>query len=125
MNSSKQIKLGAMLSYFTIAFNIVAGLIYTPWMITQIGQSNYGLYTLATSLITMFLVDFGMSAAVTRFVAKYNAEKDQEKVNNFLGCWKINERNIILVAINLRCFCMGFWQILCSYSFCHNSCLVH
>lgn len=85
MNSSKQIKIGAMLSYFTIAFNIVAGLIYTPWMITQIGQSNYGLYTLATSLITMFLVDFGMSAAVTRFVAKFNAEKDQEKVNNFLG----------------------------------------
>ena len=48
MNSSKQIKLGALISYFAIAFNIVAGLIYTPWMISKIGQSNYGLYTLAT-----------------------------------------------------------------------------
>ncbi len=85
MNSSKQIKLGAIISYFTIAFNIVAGLIYTPWMIDQIGKSNYGLYTLATSLITMFLVDFGMSAAVTRFVSKFNAEGNQQKANNFLG----------------------------------------
>lgn len=85
MNSSKQIKLGAIISYFVIAFNIIAGLIYTPWMIKQIGQSNYGLYTLATSLITLFVVDFGMGAAVARFVSKYNAEGDQDKVNNFLG----------------------------------------
>lgn len=85
MNSSKQIRIGAVISYFTIAFNIAAGLLYTPWMISQIGQSNYGLYTLATSLITIFVMDFGMSAAVTRFVSKYNAENNQKAVNNFLG----------------------------------------
>lgn len=85
MNNSKQIKVGAIVSYFTIAFNIIAGLIYTPWMISQIGQGNYGLYTLATSLITIFVMDFGMSAAVTRFVSKYNAADDSKSVNNFLG----------------------------------------
>lgn len=84
-NSSKQIKTGAIMSYIAIAFNMLSGLIYTPWMIKQIGQENYGLYTLATSLITLFVMDFGMSAAVTRFVSKYNAEGKQEKVNNFLG----------------------------------------
>lgn len=84
-NSSKQLKLGALMSYFTIAFNMLAGLIYTPWMIKQIGQSNYGLYTLATSLITLFVMDFGMGSAVARFVSKYNAEGKQDKVNNFLG----------------------------------------
>mgnify|MGYP003300357879 CR=1 FL=1 len=85
MNSSKQIKFGAVMSYFTIAFNMIAGLLYTPWMIEQIGQSNYGLYTLATSLITLFVMDFGMSAAVTRFISKYNAAGDQRAVNDFLG----------------------------------------
>lgn len=85
MDSSKQIKLGAVMSYMTIAFNIIAGLIYTPWMITKIGQGNFGLYTLATSLITMFIMDFGMGAAVSRFVSRYNAEGNQEAVNNFLG----------------------------------------
>lgn len=84
-SSSKQIKLGAMMSYFAIAFNMLSGLLYTPWMITQIGQSNFGLYTLANSLITLFVMDFGMGAAVTRFVSKYNAEGNQQKVNEFLG----------------------------------------
>lgn len=102
MNSSKQIKMGALLSYLTIAFNMVAGLIYTPWMISQIGQSNYGLYTLANSLITIFVIDFGMSAAVSRFVSKYRAEGNQEAVNNFLGtAYKIYIvlDGIILVAL--------------------------
>ena len=85
MSSSKQIKLGAVISYIAIAFNMVAGLIYTPWMITKIGQGNYGLYTLANSLITMFVMDFGMGAAVSRFVSRYNAEGNQKAVNNFLG----------------------------------------
>lgn len=82
---NKQIKLGALISYFAIAFNIIAGLIYTPWMISKIGNSNYGLYTLATSLITMLMVDFGMSAAVSRFVSKYRAEGDQLAIDRFLG----------------------------------------
>lgn len=85
MNAKKQIKFGAILSYVSIAVNILAGLIYTPWMIRQIGQSQYGLYTLANSLIALFLVDFGLSSATARYVSKYRAEGDQQKVNNFLG----------------------------------------
>ncbi len=85
MNSSKKLKFGAIMSYSTLTFNMISGLLYTPWMIEQIGQSNYGLYTTATSLITLFVMDFGMSAAVTRFVSKYNAEGNQQKVNDFLG----------------------------------------
>ena len=83
--SKKQIKLGAILSYVSIAINIIVGLLYTPWMVRQIGQSQYGLYTLANSLITLFTIDFGLSSATTRYVSKYNAEGNQEKVNNFLG----------------------------------------
>jgi O-antigen/teichoic acid export membrane protein len=78
-------KKGAIVSYITIAVNIIASLLYTPWMLAKIGDSNYGLYTLATTLINIFLIDFGFSSAVSRFVAKYNAEGDQEKINNFLG----------------------------------------
>lgn len=85
VDDSRQIKLGAIISYFAIGFNIAIGLIYTPWMVENIGQNNYGLYTMANSLISMFLIDFGISAAVTRFISKYNAENNQKKVNDFLG----------------------------------------
>ena len=78
-------KKGAIVSYITIFVNIIASLLYTPWMLEKIGDSNYGLYTLATSLINIFLLDFGFSSAVSRFVSKYNAEGAQEKIDNFLG----------------------------------------
>ncbi len=83
--SSKQIKIGAVISYLALAVDVIAGLVYTPWIIRQIGDADYGLYTLATSLITMFMLDFGMSAAVAKFVSHYRAKGDQQGMNNFLG----------------------------------------
>lgn len=73
------------MSYVAIAINILTGLFYTPWMIHSIGRENYGLYTLAMSVITLFVFDFGLSSAVTRFIAKYLAEGNQQKANNCLG----------------------------------------
>lgn len=80
-----QIKMGAFISYFALAINIVTGLIYTPWMVHKIGQSNYGLYTLATSLIAIFMLDFGLGSAVSRFVSKYRAENNQQAINRIIG----------------------------------------
>lgn len=85
MDKSKELKIGAVIAYLTIAFNIVSGLLYTPWIVERIGDSDYGLYTLANSLINLFLFDFGLSAATARFVAKYLAEGRQDKVDRILG----------------------------------------
>lgn len=106
----KQIKIGAIISYLSIAVNIILGLVYTPWMIKSIGQSDYALYTLATSIITMFAVDFGMSAAVSRYVAKYVAEKRQKDIDNFLGLiYKLYLfiSAIILTILVVVCFFLG------------------
>jgi O-antigen/teichoic acid export membrane protein len=84
-DEKNQIKLGALISYISIAVYMLAGLLYTPWMVRTIGRESYGLYTLATSLISMLVLDFGLSAAVSRFISKYNAEKDQASVDNLLG----------------------------------------
>ena len=80
-----QIKMGAIISYFALGVNIVLGLLYTPWMVHQIGQANYGLYTLATSLIAIFMLDFGLGSAVSRFVSKYRAEGNQDAINSIIG----------------------------------------
>ena len=84
-SSNQQIKFGAILSYISIALNIGAGVLYTPWMVRQIGQSQYGLFTLANSLISLFMIDFGLSAATSKFVSEYHVQKNEEKVNAFLG----------------------------------------
>lgn len=84
VNSEKQIKIGATISYLALAINIAVTLFYTPWMVSKIGKANYGLYTLAISLIGIFMLDFGLSSAVSRFLSKYRAENRQDKICEFI-----------------------------------------
>lgn len=113
-NSSHQIRMGAIISYIVIAINMLSGVLYTPWMIRTIGQDNYGIYTLATSLISIFLLDFGMSAAVSRFISKYNAEDDKESVNNLLGI--VYKLYIIIDAVILFSLIVVFLLINMIYA---------
>ena len=79
---NKQLTFGALISYAAIAFNILSGFLYTPWMIRTIGDEHYALYTLALSLINVFLLDFGIGSAVTKFLSNYFARNQYDK--NFL-----------------------------------------
>ena len=109
MNSSKQIKIGAILSYASIAINILSGLLYTPWMVNQIGQNDYGLYTLANSVITLLMVDFGLSAATARYLSKYNAEGKREEAERFLGA--VYKLYIIVDAVILTALVIIYFRI--------------
>lgn len=81
-----EIELGALLSYVTIFLNTIVGLIYTPFMLRQLGQSEYGLYRLIGSLVGYISIfDFGLHNTIYRFVSKYQAEKDEEGQENFLA----------------------------------------
>ena len=51
-----QLKTGAALNYVSICLNMVVGLIYTPYMLRMLGQSEYGLYSLAASIIAYLTV---------------------------------------------------------------------
>ena len=102
ISKERQMGMGVILSYLSIGVNMLSGLIFTPWMISQIGDAQYGLYTLSNSLIALFVMDFGLSAATSRYVSKYNAENDQEKVNNFLGAvYKLYILLDIIIAVIL------------------------
>lgn len=73
------------LSYLSIAFYVIAGFFYTPYLVHNLGLSNYGIYALSASLIGYFSLDFGIGAAQTRLAAKYIAEGTPEKIRNMLG----------------------------------------
>ena len=100
--SGSQIKWGALISYVALGVTTLIGLVYTPWMVEKIGRSNYGLYTLAISLINIFLLDFGLGSAVSRFVSKYRAEGNQQGVNNIMGAiYKLYIAIDILIVVTL------------------------
>ena len=80
-----QIKKGAIISYVSVFLNLILLFFYTPWMIKKIGVSDYGLYSLAISFIAYFVMDFGLSGTITRFIAKYRAEGNLQKIENMLG----------------------------------------
>ncbi|MEG1865227.1 MAG: flippase, partial [Alistipes sp.] len=46
-----QLKAGAVLNYVVLGLNTAVGLAYTPYMLRMLGQSEYGLYALAASVI--------------------------------------------------------------------------
>jgi len=80
-----QIKTAAVISYASLFLNVVTGLLYTPWVINSIGKENYGLYTLAMSVISLFVFDFGLGQAIQRYVSKYLSENRQDLVDKLLG----------------------------------------
>ena len=83
--SSSSIKAGAILSYLAVFLSIAITFFYTPWMIKKLGMSDYALYSLIVTFISYFILDFGLSGTVTRFVAKYRTENDTKKIENVLG----------------------------------------
>lgn len=107
ISRDKQVKIGAALSYLGVFIGIVSGLIYNPWMIHKIGNADYGLYTLAMSLINIFLVDFGLSMASQRYISKYRAENDQQAVDNTIGL--IYKLYLALTAILIAVFTVLFF----------------
>lgn len=84
-DTRKQLKLGALISYAAIIINTIIALLYTPWMARELGTSDYALYNLAYSFVRMFMNDFGLSSAVSRFAAKYRAENKEEQVGKLVG----------------------------------------
>ncbi len=85
MEKSSNIKKGAIISYVAIFLNIAITFFYTPWMIRKIGVSDYGLYSLVYSFISYFILDFGLSQAIQRFIAKYRSEGNEDKVAKMIG----------------------------------------
>ncbi len=85
-----QLKAGAILSYLQMGLSIVIGLIYTPWMIRLLGQSEYGLYSTVASTISMLSVlSLGFNSGYIRYYSKYKANKDAESIAKLNGLFLI------------------------------------
>lgn len=111
--TKSQIVRGAIISYLAIAVNFLITIFYTPWMIRQIGVSDYGLYSLVTTFLSYFLLDYGLANTITRFIAKYRAEGNIQKIGDILGLtnrlYLIIDGIILLVLVVLYFFIDNFF----------------
>ncbi len=102
VNSNKsQLKLGALLSYASLALNNLVGLLYTPFMLRIMGKSEYGLYSIVASVIAyLTILDLGFGNAIVRYTAKYRAEnKREEEQYKMFGTFFLLYCGIGLVAL--------------------------
>ena len=86
MNDSIERKRGAILSYVSIIISTIVQLLYTPLLIRMLGQSEYGLYSLVSSIIGYLTVlDLGFGNAIIVYTAKYREQKKYKEEQKLHG----------------------------------------
>ena len=97
-----QLKAGVVLNYIVIFLNTVVGLLYTPYMLRMMGQSEYGLYSLVASVIAYLTVlDLGFGNAIVRYTAKFRAEKKTEEQYEMFGMFFLLYLVIGIIAFGI------------------------
>ena len=83
-------KKAAVLSYIILIVNMLYSICVTPFVIRALGQGEYGVYTLCTSLISyLSLFQFGFSTTFLRYYIKYDSEGKKQKAEELNGMFLI------------------------------------
>ena len=81
-----QVKAGVILSYASIFLGTIISLIYTPIMLSQLGDSEYGVYNMVLPFISyLHLLNFGLGSAYVRYSLKAMVDKDDKQVAKLNG----------------------------------------
>lgn len=103
MAKVNQLKAGVVLSYLNMAIGTIVPMFYTPIMLNIMGQSEYGTYGLANSVMGYIgLLNFGMGSTMARYITKYRAEDDKDGEQRIMGLFVI-----IFTIIALLIFIVG------------------
>ncbi len=94
-----QVKWGALLSYALIIINACYGFLVTPYILSAIGEAEYGVYKTITSLSSsLMILDLGLGGTVMRYIAKYKSENKADKINGFISM-ALGEGSIIILVL--------------------------
>lgn len=104
VKEKNQLRIGVLLSYINLGISCIIPFVYTPIMLRILGQSEYGLYSLANSVISyLTLLTFGFGSTVIRYLSKYRAEDNKEGVEKtfglFLELYSIAALIVLIVGI--------------------------
>jgi len=85
-----QLKAGAVLSYVSMGLGYLVSIIFTPIMIRLLGQNDYGLYNLVSSVVSyLSVLNFGFGSAYIRYYSLYKVNEDKENIAKLNGMFLI------------------------------------
>lgn len=91
------------MSYINMALGSLIPMFYTPVMLNLLGQSEYGLFKLASTVTSYLgLISFGIGSAVVRYLVKYRAEGDKDGEERMFGLF-----NIIFLVVSAITLVVG------------------
>ena len=80
LSANKQRMIGFVVAGLQILVSTLSGLLFTPFMISSLGQVEYGLYQLLYSAIGYVAVlDLGLGSTVVRYIIKYDSDETRDK----------------------------------------------
>lgn len=95
-----QRKAGAMLSYVYLGITFAIGIIYTPLLIRFLGESEYGVYSVASSAIAFLaILDLGFNQTMIRYTARFKALGDKDGEERLNGMFLLLYAGIALLAL--------------------------
>ena len=99
LEHKSELKIGIILNYVNMGIGNLIPIFYTPVMLSLLGQNEYGLYKLSSSVTGYLgLISLGIGAAVTRYLIKAKTEEGQEAEERMLGLFLLIFRFIAVVA---------------------------
>lgn len=111
--SKNNLRIGIVLNYLNMGLGSLIPLIYTPIMLSLLGQSEYGLYKLSSSITSYLgLLSMGLGAAVNRYLIKSRVCGGQDAEENMFGLFILIFRGIAILTLicgALLVFNLGRW----------------
>ena len=93
-------RVGVILSYVLMIFEVLSTLLLTPFIIRTLGQAEYGVYKLVAAINTyLLLLDLGVGNAIIRYIAKYRVNGEKKKERQFLAVATIFYAAIAVIAL--------------------------
>jgi O-antigen/teichoic acid export membrane protein len=71
--------------YFPPLAGIAAGIFLFPFIVSEVGLTEYGVWLLVSSIAVLFFTDFGMGMSAMRFVANAEAKQDRDELNRVVS----------------------------------------
>ena len=113
MDFNRQFLINIFSSWYAQAIRMAIGFFFIPYITSSLGDERYGLWVILFQTICYFyLLDFGVSAALLRFVSKYLGEKNFEKINRVLNTANFFYLGVGLVAaVFIYLFAVYFFDV--------------
>ena len=100
-----QLRIGIILSYVNMLVGNLIPLLYTPIMLKLLGQSEYGLYKLSSTVTSyLTLISLGIGSAVVRYLIDAKIHDGEEGERKVFGLFMIIFRVIAIVTL-----IVGIW----------------